>query len=80
MKLPYFEIIGPINNAQTIAEGRSVRVKKRLRKYYGGSRWKKMKGLATVRFSNGNLRQAEVHWYQSHGLGKREMKIKRIIG
>ena len=75
----YFEIIGNINNVQIIAVGNSIRELSRLKKQYGSGRWRKLKGNASVRLTNGNVRQAEVHWYEAHGIGKRKMKIKRFL-
>lgn len=74
-----FKIVGEIRDVQPIALGRSVRVRARLRKLYGGMRWRKPKGIADVRFSNGSLRLAQVHWYESQGVGRRELKIKRLL-
>lgn len=74
-----FEIIGPISNIETIAVGNSIHEVKRLRKVYGLSRWRKLKGIAKIRFPDGKIGQVEVHWYEGHGVGKKEIKIKRII-
>jgi hypothetical protein len=74
-----FELVGPIANAEVIAAGPGVRVRSYLRKAYGQGRWRKMKGTATVRLSNGALRVVELHWYEAHGIGQREMKIKRYV-
>lgn len=74
-----FKITGPILSIQTIAAGKSVRESKRLRKFYGGRRWKKLKGLASIRLPDGTIRMAELHWYEAHGIGKKETKIKRIL-
>ena len=71
-----FEIVGDITNVQVIATGRGIRRLKTLRKRHGGKRWRKLKGDATVRLTNGSLRRAEIHWYEAHGLGKRGLKIK----
>ena len=71
-----FEIIGKITNAQIIATGRGIRDVARLRKRYGKGRWRKMKGLATVRLDDGTVHTAEVHWYEAHGIGRQEFKIK----
>jgi hypothetical protein len=51
----------------------------RLRKQYGPGRWRKLKGIARIRLENGSLRTAEVHWYEAHGIGKKKVKIKRIL-
>jgi hypothetical protein len=75
----YFEIIGEITDAERIAIGSSIRDIARLRKQYGGGRWRKLKGVATVRLRNGRIRRVELHWYEAHGIGKRKMKIKRYL-
>jgi len=51
----------------------------RLRNNYGPGRWRKLKGVATVKLESGSVRLAEVHWYEAHGIGKRNMKIKRLL-
>ncbi len=82
MKLPkkmYFEVIGQITNIQTIAVGRGIRDLARLKKQYGRGRWRKLKGLATVRLRNGRIREVELHWYEAHGLGRKKVKIKRYL-
>jgi hypothetical protein len=76
----YFEILGEITEVETIAIGGSIREVARLRKCYGPGRWRKLKGKAMVRFADDTICKAEIHWYEAHGLGKKEMKIKRIIG
>ena len=75
----YFEIVGEITNIETIAVGSSIRDIARLRKQYGRGRWRKLKGTALVRLSNDRIRQAEIHWYEAHGIGKRKLKIKRFL-
>jgi len=74
-----FEILGAIDQIATIAVGPSVRVRAFLRKAYGSGRWRKMKGVAIVRLSNGKVRRVELHWYEAHGIGKRDIKIKRYL-
>jgi hypothetical protein len=74
-----FEVIGEITGVETIAEGSGIRVLPRLRKYYGIGNWKKKKGFATVRLEDGTTVRAEIHWYEAHGFGKREIKIKYFI-
>ena len=71
-----FEIVGEITVVETIAAGTGIRDIKRLRKNYGKGRWRKMKGVARVRLENGMIRLAELHWYEAHGIGKREIKRK----
>ncbi len=75
----YFEIIGEITDIETIAIGSSIRDIARLRKQYGRGRWRKLKGTALVRLSNDKIGQAEIHWYEAHGIGKRKLKIKRFL-
>jgi hypothetical protein len=75
----YFEVIGKIENVETIAVGGRIHDIMRLHKQYGPGRWRKLKGVARVRLENGSLRTAEVHWYEAHGIGKKKMKIKRIL-
>jgi hypothetical protein len=75
----YFEIIGEITEVETIAVGSKIRQIARLRKQFGKGRWRKLKGLATVRLKNGRIRKVELHWYEAHGIGKRKLKIKRYL-
>jgi hypothetical protein len=74
-----FEIIGEITDIEVIAVGNTIRDIARLKKNYGLGRWRKLKGIATVRLSNGRIRRAELHWYEAHGIGKREIKRKRYV-
>jgi hypothetical protein len=75
----FFEIRGAITEVETFAIGRSIRELPRLRKLYGKGRWRKRKGIATVKLPNGTIRQAELHWYEASGIGKKELKIKRFM-
>ena len=75
----YFEIVGEITQIETIAAGRGIRGLARLRKRHGTGRWRKLKGRATVRLAGGRTRQAEVHWYEAHGVGRKGFKIKRFL-
>ncbi|MCY2987550.1 MAG: hypothetical protein NTY19_06760 [Planctomycetota bacterium] len=74
-----FEVVGTIANIEVIAIGRSIRELPRLRRVYGTGRWRKLKGMATVRLTDGMLYRAELHWYEAHGVGKHEMKIKQFL-
>lgn len=74
-----FEIIGTIANIETIATGNAIRDIVRLRKSYGVGRWRKLKGFAKIRLTTGRIRTAELHWYESHGIGKKEIKRKRYL-
>jgi hypothetical protein len=75
----HFEIIGEITDIEPIAVGTSIRDLARLRKQYGSGRWRKLKGIALVRLANGRIRRAELHWYEAHGIGKKEIKRKRYV-
>lgn len=74
-----FQILGTITDIESIAVGSAIRDLERLRKMYGYGRWRKLKGVAQVRLKNGRIRLAELHWYEAHGIGKREMKRKRYL-
>jgi hypothetical protein len=71
-----FEILGPIHHVEVIATGRGVRVARWLRTRYGADRWRKMKGWALIRERNGVVHEAELHWFEAHGVGKVQWKIK----
>ena len=75
----WFEIISDITDVETIARGRGVRSKAKLRKKHGSGVWRKMKGNATIRLPSGVERSAEIHWYEAHGIGKRDFKIKKYL-
>ncbi|MDP8982306.1 MAG: hypothetical protein M3O35_17145 [Acidobacteriota bacterium] len=75
----YFEIVGGVSNIETIAVGHGIRRLKSLLKRYGGRNWRKRKGTATVRLANATVRLVEVHWYEAHGVGRRDWKIKRFL-
>jgi hypothetical protein len=75
----FFEIIGKIGETSTIASGRSIRQRRRLWKAYGKGEWRKKKGLATVKLSDGTIYKAELLWYEAQGIGTKEFKIKRIF-
>ena len=71
-----FRLLSSIENVEVIAEGRGVRIRNYLRRVYGGRRWRKMKGIARVEMHDGWTGIAEVHWYEAHGVGKVDWKIK----
>lgn len=74
-----FEIISKITNRETIAIGNSICELPRLRKRYGSGRWRKVKGIAKVKLSDNTIYNAEIHWYEAHGIGKKQFKIKRLL-
>ena len=71
-----FEIVDQIKNIESIAVGRGVHDRARLNKFYGKGRWRKLKGFASVRLPDDTIHRAEVHWYEAHGIGRRELKLK----
>jgi hypothetical protein len=76
---PDFELLGELTNIAIITVNLSIRERRRLREQFGGRRWRKLKGIGRVRFPNGELRLAELHWYEAHGIGRRKIKVKRVF-
>jgi hypothetical protein len=73
------EILGEIRDIETIATGRGVYIRCYLERTYGKGRWRKMKGIATIRLADGIICEAEIHWFEAHGIGRKDFKIKRVI-
>lgn len=74
------EILSEIADIEIIAVGRSIRELDRLQRMYGKGRWRKLKGIATVRLPDDTTVFAEIHWYEAHGIRKKDFKVKRILG
>ena len=74
-----FEVVGKIEDLETIAVGRKIRELPTLQARFGRGRWRKLKGVADVRLSDGTIRPAELHWYEAHGIGRVRMKVKRYL-
>jgi hypothetical protein len=74
-----FKIIGTLSNIEVIATGKKIKELKRLNKVYGEGRWRKLKGNATIEVENGTKYLVELHWYEAHGIGKKEYKIKKFL-
>ena len=74
-----FKIVGEIEKQRTFATGNGIREIARLRRVYGKGRWRKRKGIANIRFADGTLRTAELHWYEASGIGRMEFKIKQFV-
>lgn len=72
-----FEIIEKIKETKVVATGSSIREIGRLNKFYGKGRWRKLKGFTRIKLDDGAIYNAELHWYEAHGIGKKEFKIKR---
>ena len=75
----HFEILGEISGIETFATGSGIREIARLRRIYGRGRWRKRKGTARVRLSDGSIHVAELHWYEAAGIGRKEFKIKHLL-
>ena len=75
----YFEVVGAIKQVEVIAAALGVRERRRLWKVYGRGSWRKVKGIASVKLRGGVRVMAELHWYEAHGIGKKEFKIKRLL-
>ena len=74
-----FGIVGEIARIETIAVGSRIRELSRLQRLYGRGRWRKVKGIAVIRLRTGRIRKAELHWYEAHGIGRKEVKRKRYV-
>jgi hypothetical protein len=74
-----FTVLGDIVDVETFAVGRGIRERARLRRRYGKGRWRKRKGRAKVRLADGTVREAELHWYEATGIGRKELKIKHYL-
>jgi hypothetical protein len=74
-----FELVGEIRAIETIASGRGIKILPRLNRLYGEGNWRKLKGIAPVQLADGTIREAEIHWFEAHGIGKRKMKVKRLL-
>ena len=74
-----FEVFGEIRDIETIATGRGVYIRRYLERTYGKGRWRKMKGRASVQLADGTVSEAEIHWFEAHGVGRKDFKIKRVL-
>ena len=74
-----FEILSEISEIETFASGSGIREIARLRRLYGRGRWRKRKGIARVRLTDGSIHLAELHWYEATGIGRKEFKIKHLL-
>lgn len=76
---PEFKLLSEIRNIETIASGKGVHIRRFLERAYGRGRWRKMKGIATVELEDGTIAEAEIHWFEAHGIGRKDFKIKRML-
>jgi hypothetical protein len=73
------ELISEITDIEIIAVHLSIRELDVLRTKYGGNRWRKLKGKAYVERIDGRVVLAEVHWYECHDIGRRDLKVKEEL-
>ncbi len=74
-----FRILSEISGIEVIARGIGVRARIQLRKQYGPGKWRKLKGIATIEYKTGEVCIAELHWYEAHGIGRRDFKVKKVL-
>lgn len=77
--IKFRRITSPIENIERIARRFSINELKSLREKFGGANWRKLKGEAYIELFNGEIRLAELHWYECHNIGKRKIKVKRLL-
>ncbi|MGR3318201.1 MAG: hypothetical protein ACUZ8O_06935 [Candidatus Anammoxibacter sp.] len=73
-----FKILGEIRDIETIAKGHGVNIRRYLVRTYGKGRWRKIKSFARVQLPDGAIIDAEIHWFEAHGIGRKDFKIKRL--
>lgn len=74
-----FTLRSELSKVEVIAIGKAIRILAKLEKVYGKGRWRKVKGEALVELPNGRVHRAGLHWYEAHGIGRRDMKIKGLL-
>jgi hypothetical protein len=74
-----FRLRSDISDVQVIAASVGVRVRAKVKKAYGSGRWRKLKRTALVELPDGYVFRAELHSYEAHGIGRRDMKVKRLL-
>jgi len=78
-----FKLISEISHIELIAKGTGVDIRHELNRVYGHGNWRKLKGIATVEYTDGQIWIVELHWFEAHGIGQKRMKdkyrLKRLI-
>jgi hypothetical protein len=74
-----FEVLEKIRDVEIIAVGSRIRILGFLQNEFGRGRWRKLKGVSNVRLATGEIRLAELHWFEAHGIGKKFLRIKRYL-
>jgi hypothetical protein len=77
--IKFRRVVSPIEKIERIARRFSIDELHLLREKFGGDNWRKIKGEARVELYSGEIRLAELHWYECHGIGKKKMKMKRLL-
>ncbi len=72
----YYRKLGPVTDIEIIARGAGVDIRAYLNRTFGRGDWRKLKGLAEVEYTNGEIWLVELHWFEAHGIGKRLEKDK----
>jgi hypothetical protein len=65
-----FEFLSELYSIETIARGSGVEQRAFLNRRFGRGRWRKMKGRALIQYSDGRTTEAEIHWFEAHGIGR----------
>lgn len=74
-----FEVISEITDVEIIARGTSVQIRHYLNRAYGQGNWRKLKGQAVIEYNDGEIWLVELHWFEAHGIGRRDEKDKYKI-
>jgi hypothetical protein len=74
-----FKVISDITSIQVIAKGSGVDARHELNRLYGRGNWRKLKGITTVEYENGQVWRVELHWFEAHGIGRKRLKVKDKI-
>jgi hypothetical protein len=75
-----FELLGQIEGIEVIAVGTVIRDLGYLEKTYGPGRWRKLKGSAPCQGPQWKWQVGLITLNEAHGIGRKEIKIKRYLG
>lgn len=76
----HFEIVGENEQVETIAVGGRIPDIMRVQREFGPGRWRKLKGVARVRFPSGVVRRVELHWCEAHGIAPQQAQDQAYSG
>jgi hypothetical protein len=74
-----YRLVEEPSHVELVASGSGIREIRLLRRSFGGRNWRKLKGIARIELPSGTVRRAEVHWYECHGVGRKMMKVKKLL-